>query len=73
MATLSATRQDSERKRKQLELQLQDMSAKLSDVEKSRTDNMERAQKLQVRNGLHGSVVVLVIISFYLVIMCCLI
>ncbi|GFY78830.1 myosin heavy chain, non-muscle [Trichonephila inaurata madagascariensis] len=51
VGTLSAARQDSERKRKQLELQLQDLSAKLSDVEKSRADNMERAQKLQVLCG----------------------
>lgn len=45
---LSASRQDSERKRKQLEMQLQELAAKLSDVDKSRVDNVERCQKLQV-------------------------
>lgn len=45
---LSSSRQDSERKRKQLEMQLQEVSAKLSDAEKSRVDYAERCQKLQV-------------------------
>lgn len=48
LQTLSAARQESERRRKQMENQLQELAIKFEDVERNKGEMAERAQKLQV-------------------------
>lgn len=45
---LSTARQEAERKRKQTEQQLLDLTARLTDVERTKGDVTERTSKLQV-------------------------
>lgn len=44
---ISTARQESDRRRKGLEFQLQELSVKLADLERARSDAMERCQRLQ--------------------------
>lgn len=48
LLSLSSARQESERRRKQMENQLQELAIKYEEVERSKADTAEKAQKLQV-------------------------
>ena len=48
---LTASKQESERKRKQLETAVQEANIKYVEVERNRSDLIEKVQKLQVSTG----------------------
>ena len=60
----STARQDAERKRKHAETQLQELTVRLTELERGKADVGDKAVKLQARASEHNSGLILISIKF---------